>query len=231
MAQEETALDSRAHAAILQGIIERGYAPDVDSLVQTLAAARQDVQSSLERLAADHGVVLHPGTHDVRIAHPFSLSPTHVWVAFAGRGSWAPCLWCAFGISSLVGGNVDILTSFGAEADRARIRVRDSEVVEKELLVHFAIRPEEAWQNVVHFCATVLPFRSEDQVSQWCERHGISRGSVLPISKVNELARHWYGQHLSPHWHKWSVREADGIFRRVGLTGSFWELPDSEGTY
>jgi hypothetical protein len=48
---------------------------------------------------------------------------------------------------------------------------------------------------------------------------------VVPIARVLELARLWYGGHLAPDWCKWTVPEAQQIFSRVGLIGSHWDLP------
>jgi hypothetical protein len=46
-----------------------------------------------------------------------------------------------------------------------------------------------------------------------------------------ELGREWYARHADPNWQKWTVREAAGIFRRVGLTGEFWKIPVTEGGF
>ena len=75
--------------------------------------------------------------------HPFSLSPTATWVANSGHGWRAPCLWCAFGIVGLIGGNAAVHTRLGGEAAAIPIHVKDFEVVEGDLRVHFAVPPEE----------------------------------------------------------------------------------------
>jgi hypothetical protein len=61
-------------------------------------------------------------------------------------------------------------------------------------------------------------------VEEWCERHGVERGSVEPIGKVWEMARVWYGRHLDEDWTKWSVEEAAEIFERFGFEGPVWRL-------
>jgi hypothetical protein len=81
-----------------------------------------------------------------------------------------------------------------------------------------------AWGNVHHYCATVLPFRSEAKVDDWSRRHAIPKGAVVPIPQVARLAQLWYGKHADRDWEKWSVAQAREIFGTVGLTGPFWAL-------
>src|SRR5688572_14044455 len=101
-------LDSRVHHALLQHILARGHAPAAGALAAAVGAPEADVAVSLARLAENHGLVLHPGSHDVWVAHPFSLSPTQVWVSTAHGGWWAPCIWCALGVATLAGGTADV---------------------------------------------------------------------------------------------------------------------------
>ena len=96
---------------------------------------------------------------------------------------------------------------------------------------HFAVAPRAAWDNVHHFCATVLPYRSAEDVRLWSERHGILMGAVAPVSQIMHLGREWYARHADPDWQKWSVHEAAETFRRVGLTGEFWDIPVTEGGF
>jgi hypothetical protein len=79
---EHLAIDGRVHAAIVRGILADGFAPNADELADALGATAGDIEASLGRLAENHGLVLHPGRPEVWIAHPFSLTPTNVWVAY-----------------------------------------------------------------------------------------------------------------------------------------------------
>jgi hypothetical protein len=220
---EHTALDSRVHQAIIAGILAQGFAPGVTELAGTLDASADDIEASLFRLAENHGLVRHPGRSEVWIAHPFSLSPTNVWVEGPRRGWWAPCLWCALGVAHLAGGDVEIHARIGGEHEPVRVAVRNGTPVDDGLLVHFSVPPKRAWENVVAWCASVQPFRQVEDVDGWCARHGLPRGSIQPLAHVNELARRWYGGYLSPTWKKWSNAEAQAIFVAAGLIGEFWE--------
>lgn len=212
-----TELDQRVHHAVLEAIVARA-ARDTVALARATGASVPDVEASLQRLADAHALVLHPGSHDVWVAHPFSCSPTATWVAIGERGWWAPCMWCAFGIETLIDAPAVIHARIGGEAESVQI-VRDS-----QLLVHFALPPRLAWSNVIHYCSTVLPFPSEAAIDAWCARHHLPRGAAVPVAQVVTLAERWYGRHRDPAWVKHSTREAQQIFDEVGLTDPFWQL-------
>jgi hypothetical protein len=217
-------VDSQVHSAVLTTIAEHGAAPDTAELSVRLGLAIAEVDASLRRLADNHALVLHPGTTAVWIAHPFSLSPTAVWVEGRRLGHWAPCLWCALGIQTLVDDDVIIHTRLGGEGEDVRIAVPRRAAIASDLVAHFPMPPARAWDNVVHFCAMLLPFRAAADVDAWCARHRLPLGEVLPLGQLQQLARHWYAAHLAPDWIKWTPAQAVAIFREVGLDGPFWSL-------
>ncbi|MGH9887338.1 MAG: organomercurial lyase [bacterium] len=204
------------HHAIIDGFIEHGRPPRLSA----------DAHPALLQLAADHGVVLHPGTTEVWIAHPFSASPTGVWVERRDdhRGWWAPCIWCAMGIVTLAAPDAVIHARYGGEAEPAVIEVVGG-AARSDACIHFPIAARDAWANVVHWCASVLPFRSPGDVPAWCGRHALPQGDIVPIARVLDLGRTWYGNHRSPTWRKWTTAEAVQIFAGAGFTGPHWQLP------
>lgn len=221
-------IDSRTHHHVIARIVRAGHAPTVDELARALDCSPADAEASLRRLHDNHGLVLHPERTDVWMAHPFSLSPTDTWVADGDRGWWTPCLWCGSGVVAVAAPTCTIHTRIAGEAEPLALEVRDGAPVRDDLVVHFAVPPRDAWRNVVHHCAALLPFHADADVTAWSERHRIPRGAVVPIAQVFALGRAWYGPYLDEDWRKWSIPEARDIFARVGLTGSFWELPDAD---
>jgi hypothetical protein len=224
-------MDGRVHHQVLTSFVQRGYAPTVDEIAAALSAPQGEVEQSLQRLHAGHGLVLQPGSHEIWLAHPFSSSPTAIWVAAGERGWWAPCMWCAAGIIALAAPTATLYARYAAEHEAATIEVEDGQSSASNLSVHFAIPPRHAWSNVSHWCATVLPFRGAPDVDAWSQRHRLPRGAVVPWSQVLALGRSWYGKHLDEAWRKWTLREAQGIFEGAGLRGPFWQLPESEAPF
>ncbi len=242
MSSSHQPLDSAVHRVLLLDMIERGHVPELDELAVTVAASEADVRESLARLDTNHGVVLHPGTFEPWVIHPFSTTPTLFYVARrtphdpsrgVGDGWWAPCIWCALGIAALVREPVRIHTKLGGRETPCAIDV-DGDVgsvtasgPRQELVVplaHFPIPIARAWDNVHRFCACMLVFASASDVDEWSRRHGIERGEILTLDEVAALARAWYGNHLSPDWRKPTADEAQAIFRRVGLTSAHWHV-------
>jgi hypothetical protein len=223
---------SRLHYQLIRGLIDRGVCLDTPELAQQMELAPAQVEELLRSLADIHGVVLHPHVCRPWIVHPFSLTPSIHWIEGQHGGWWAPCVWCALGAAVLVGGEVRVHTRYGGEAEPLAIPVRDGQPVGfEQVWVHFAIPPAKAWDNVHQHCSMVLPFRSPDEIRKWSARHGLPHGEAVPLHQVARLAQLWYGSHADPDWHKWSVAEAQDIFRRAGLTSDFWELGARSGEF
>ena len=102
-------------------------------------------------------------------------------------------MWCACGVATLVGGDATIHTRIGGEGEDIDIHVEAGRPRESDLWVHFAVPPRNAWDCIHHFCATVLPFHSPEDVQTWSERHGIPVGAVAPI------ASSFHPNNLPPH--------------------------------
>lgn len=224
-------LASAVHHALINSLIDSGAAPQVDDLAPQLTVSKAEAESALRWLNDNHGLVLHPDRCDPWIVHPFALSPTHTWVQSGDHGWWAPCMWCALGIIHLVGGSGCIHTRLGGECESIDINIENGKPVSEQLWVHFALPIHSAWNNVHHYCAMVLPFRTPTQVRQWSERHRLPLGEVVPIVQVSELARLWYGQHAAKNWKKWTGAQAAEIFQRVGLTAPFWRIEKDKGAF
>jgi Alkylmercury lyase len=223
---------TRLHYELVHGLLTVGACPSNVELTHRLDTDMATVENLLRELASIHGVVLHPHVCAPWILHPFSLTPTLNWVESSGRGWWAPCVWCALGVAALAGGEVRIHSRLGAEGEPLIVPVKDGEPQDFDsLVVHFAIPPARAWDNVHEHCSMVLPFRSSDEVRSWSRRHRLPMGEPVPLAQVARLARVWYGSHARPDWHKWSVAEAQQIFRDAGLQSDFWSLGEKTGKF
>jgi hypothetical protein len=213
------------HYEMVRGLLETGTCPSNRELAMALGVDEGEIEAGLRELAEAHGVVLHPHVCMPWVLHPFSLTPTAIWVQGARFGWWAPCVWCAFGIAALADGEVTIHTRLGGESQPVVLHGGD------DLWVHFAIPPSRAWDNVHEHCALVLPFESPAQIDVWCARHKLPRGEAVPLGQAATLARLWYGQHARPNWRKWPVAEAQAIFAEAGLRGEFWDLGAKTGRF
>lgn len=223
-------LSSRIHCHMIRGLVEKGSCPTNAELARSLRMSIRAVEEALSELARIHGVVLHPHICEPWIVHPFSMTPTMHCIRTQRASWWAPCIWCALGVATLATGEVEIHSRFGAETDSFVFSVSNGDA-QGDAWVHFAIPPVRAWQNVHQHCSMVLPFRSKEEIRDWCVRHSVPHGEDVHITQVARLAKLWYGTYADPNWHKWTIAEAQAIFRSVGLVSDFWSLGAEDGSF
>jgi len=223
--------NSSLHEAIVSFFLDFQRPPKIEELSSAFSCSTDEVRKGLRALADYHGVVLHPTSDEVWIAHPFSSSPTTCVVHAGTRRWWGNCAWCSLGVAHLAGGTAEIETRLGGIDEAVTIRIREGRLLDRDFVVHFPIPMQRAWDNVVYTCSVMLMFRNELQVDNWCAERGIVKGDVRPIEQVWAFASEWYSRHADPNWTKWSLREAAEIFRRHGLTGPVWALPEETGRF
>jgi hypothetical protein len=49
-------------------------------------------------------------------------------------------------------------------------------------------------------------------------------GAIISLATTWALAQAWYADRLNPDWRRRTGAEAQELFERFGLTGSFWRL-------
>lgn len=218
--------NSSLHETIISSFLKLERPPTVVEIAKMYQIGEAEARQGLRALADYHGVVLHPHTDEVWIAHPFSSAPTTCIVESAEHKWWGNCAWCSLGLVHLAGGTATIQSRIGAIDDLITVRIENGEIVDKDFVVHFPVPMKHAWDNVTYTCSVMLFFRSERQVEQWCARRGIAKGDVRPIEQVWKFAREWYGRHASKDWVKWTMSEASELFAKHSLSGPVWSLQD-----
>ncbi|UXI65879.1 alkylmercury lyase family protein [Tahibacter amnicola] len=222
---------STLHEAIICGFLRNQRAPTISEIAARFRCDETTVRSGLQALAEYHGVVLHPHSGEVWVAHPFSAAPTTCVVRSGACAWWGNCAWCSLGVAHLAGGTATIETRLGAMDAPATIRIEDGNLLDKDYVVHFPIPMRKAWENVIYTCSVMLVFRTGAEVDHWCATRGIPKGDVRPIEQIWRFAAEWYSRHADADWKKWSVSEATDLFRRHGLDGPVWTLPDQSGRF
>ncbi|HEX7000259.1 MAG TPA: alkylmercury lyase family protein [Trueperaceae bacterium] len=216
------------HAEIIGGFLRDQRPPTVAELVERFGRTTDDVRGSLRALAEYHGVVLHPRSDEVWVAHPFSAAPTNFVVHAGGKRWWGNCAWCSLGVAHLAGGDAIIETRLGALEEHVTLRIVDGQVLDTGCVVHFPVPMRRAWDNVTYTCSVMLLFNDEAAVDEWCLERGVPKGDVRPVEQVWRFAQEWYGRHADTDWTKWSVKQAAEIFRRHGLTGPIWDQGEED---
>jgi hypothetical protein len=127
--------------AVYATVVERTVPPTVDETAAALGVGPDDVRSAYERLNSRHALFLTPGSHDVRMAHPFSGVPTAFRIEADGRTYWANCAWDTLGIPAALHADARVEAPLG-DGESMRFAIEAGQV--------------KGWQGVVHF---PLPFR------------------------------------------------------------------------
>ena len=219
--------NSNLHYSIIKGIIDKGFAPNVEELSKTLNVDNNEIVNGLKDLEEYHGVVLHPNEPKVWVIHPFSLAPTNFYVKTKNGEWWGNCAWCSLGVAALLQDDVKITTTIGAETEQIEINIISGEIQEKNYFIHFLVPMKNAWDNVIYTCSNMLVFESEEQIDKWSKKHNIPKGDIQPIDRIWNFSKKWYGNHLNPDWTKWTIEEAKEMFREFELSDRIWKLDDS----
>jgi hypothetical protein len=69
----------------------------------------------------------------------------------------------------------------------------------------------------------MLLFRSEENVSRWCETRGIPVRPLIRLDQLWHLATTWYENRLTVDSRRPAADEMVAIFASTGLTGPFWD--------
>ena len=223
--------DAILHEAIISHFLKHQRPPLIREIAKQFNCEETKARAALKLLAQNHGVVLHPQSDEVWIAHPFSASPTTCVVKSGEQKWWGNCAWCSLGLAHLAGGSATIETRLGAIDEPVVLRIENGKLLDNDFVVHFPIPMKNAWDNVIYTCSVQLLFQDEKQVEHWCATRGIQKGDVRPIDQVWNFATEWYSKHADVDWNKWTIREAMDIFSRHHLTGPIWTLSDGTGKF
>ncbi|KAJ5366653.1 transmembrane protein [Penicillium brevicompactum] len=223
--------NSSLHEAIISSFLANQRPPTVSEVATRFECSASEARKGLQTLTEYHGVVLHPNSDEVWVAHPFSAAPTTCVVSSGKRKWWGNCAWCSLGVMHLAGQTATLKTRLGAIGDEVSITVENGELLDKDYVIHFPIPMRNAWDNVIYTCSVQLLFRNEAEVDEWCSTRGIPKGDVRPIEQIWNFATEWYGRHADADWTKWSLHDAVEIFRRHNLTGPTWSIGDNSGRF
>jgi hypothetical protein len=223
--------DSSLHHLIISFFLDRQRPPTIREIASRFGCDEVRARHGLRALADNHGVVLHPNSDEIWVAHPFSAAPTTFVVRSGTRTWWGNCAWCSLGVAHLAGGTATVETRVGALDDHVAIKIENGNLIDTDFVVHFPIPMRHAWDNVIYTCSIMLLFRNDAQVTDWSVARGIPKGDVRPIQQVWALAADWYGRHAAANWAKWSTTEAAEIFSRHDLTGPTWTLSNEAARF
>lgn len=205
-----------------------GRAPDVDQLADACHLGLEHVHEALARLHESRDIVIGANHDTVVMAHPFSSVP----LGFAVMGGhtlwWGGCAWDSFAIPHLLVDQPDVLVATRCPAcsvPHAFVVGRD-EPPPGDQLAHFLTPVAQIWDDVVQSCRHQQIFCDSSCLTSWLDRRGYREGYVMDLTTLWRLAQGWYAGRLERGYTRREPTAAAAYFAEVGLTGSFWGLPD-----
>jgi Alkylmercury lyase len=123
--------------------VETGRAPSAAELGDP-----EDVVAGWRRLAAEHALVLHPATDELRMLNPFSAVPTAYLVEAGGRSWYGSCAWDALGICAALHVDGRVESWCPDCGDPLRIEVRGQRPSDEGLLFHCLVPAAHWWDDI-----------------------------------------------------------------------------------
>lgn len=137
-------------AFIYDFIVANERPPLVAETAQSMNLSRNQTHRIYSLLDARHAIFLEPGTHMIRMAHPFSGIPTSFHVHVAGHDYWANCAWDALGIPAALHADATIEATCSDTHESVILKVQGDEVIGQGQVVYFA-RPFREWYDDLVF--------------------------------------------------------------------------------
>lgn len=125
------------------------------------------------------------------------------------------------GISALFKQDVSLTSRWGGEGEQFKIEIKNGKLTNSNFVVHMALPVARLWDNVIHSCSLMLPFKNEDDINEWCKKHRIEKGNVISAEKCFELSTKWYGPYLDENWNRKGPEEVKAFFESIGLDLNF----------
>jgi hypothetical protein len=142
-------LDLRIRSHAYSSFVRDGRAQTPAETAAALGLDLDEAEAAYRRLHDAHALVLHPGTTEIRMLHPFSAVETPYRVQAGGRSWFANCAWDALGIPVALHTDGHVEAECPDCGERLELEVRDGELVRGEdLLVHFVVPARRWWEDI-----------------------------------------------------------------------------------
>ena len=148
MDNDSELFDWTVRNAVYATILERSVPPTADETAMALGVNPDNVRSAYERLNSRHALFLTPGSHDVRMAHPFSGVPTAFRIEADGRTYWANCAWDTLGIPAALHADARIEAPIG-DGESMRFAIEAGQVKGWQGVVHFPLRFRRWYDDLI----------------------------------------------------------------------------------
>ena len=141
-------LDTAIRLHVYERFLEDGRPPTHDETAVALGVDSETVSAAYLRLTEQRVLVLAPGTLAIWMAFPLSAYPTAFWVETPRGDYWGSCIWDAFGVVAMTGGNGVVSTTCQDCGNDMQLDVTDFQLSPPDGVAHFAVAARDWWQNI-----------------------------------------------------------------------------------
>ena len=143
-------LDRDVRLFVLQRFVETARPPAAEETAEALHLTLTESTAAYDRLAANHVLVLEPGTHDIRMANPLSAVETPFPAQIGEKRYYGNCIWDAFGTVAMLGGSGTIDSRCACCDEALTLEIDNLELRPVEAVVHFAVPAAHWWDDIVY---------------------------------------------------------------------------------
>ncbi len=140
----------RVRAFVYQHFVATARPPTVGETATQFGLTREQAITVYAELGQRHAVFLDPGTHNIRMANPFSALPTSFRVHANGKTYWANCAWDSFGIPVALHTDAIIEATCAENQQPITLRVENGQVTSGAERIHFLV-PFRHWYDDLIF--------------------------------------------------------------------------------
>jgi len=144
-------VDLQARRLIHQSFVCTGCRIDLLDLAWALGCNAAEARGCFERLAAQHVVVLEPGSGEIEMAMPFSAVARPHEVFIGAHSYWANCAWDALGILAAMGKNGRVVSSCPDCQERIELRIDDGQLTADSAMLMHLVVPARRWWDDIRF--------------------------------------------------------------------------------
>ena len=143
-------LDLDVRIFVFKHFVEHGRPPSAAETSEALHIALTESIAAYHRLAANHVLVLEPGTDEVRMANPLSAVATAFPVTVGEKRYYGNCVWDALGTVAMLGGTGTVESSCACCGEALALEVNNLALRPVEAVVHFAVPAAHWWDDIVY---------------------------------------------------------------------------------
>jgi hypothetical protein len=126
------------------------HAPSVEDTATHFNISTEEASELYKELHNRHAFIIEPETLTIRMANPFSGTPTDFKVHANGKTYYANCAWDMLGIPAALHTDAVIEANCTESNDTVQLEIKNGQIINYDLLIHFPL-PFARWYDDLVF--------------------------------------------------------------------------------